>query len=69
MSLLVWVGFFVLFKQGSRSPFVLHFATLCLVAFVFHTYHSLGLDQDIDAAVGLIDDLDLLPIHRYFNNF
>jgi hypothetical protein len=34
----VWfgVGIFVLFNQGSRSPFVLHFATVCLAAFVFH---------------------------------
>ncbi|MEO5860517.1 MAG: hypothetical protein ABIR33_16410, partial [Pyrinomonadaceae bacterium] len=68
---LMWlgVGFFVLFKQGSRSPFVLHFATLCLVAFVFHTYHSLGLDQDIDAAIGLIDDLAFaffVPIFVHF---
>ncbi len=63
------VGIFVLFKQGSRSPFVLHFATLCLVAFVFHVYHSLGLEQDIDAAVGLIDDLALaffVPIFAHF---
>ena len=37
---MIWlgVGIFVLFKQGSRSPFVLHFATVCLAAFVFHTY-------------------------------
>jgi hypothetical protein len=26
------VGFFVLFKQGGRAPFALHFATLCLTA-------------------------------------
>ena len=31
----LFVGFFVLFKQGGRAPFVLHFATLCLLAFVF----------------------------------
>lgn len=63
------VGIFVLFKQGSRSPFVLHFATLCLVAFVFHVYHSLGLEQDIDAAIGLIDDLAFaffVPIFAHF---
>ncbi len=68
---LMWlgVGIFVLFKQGSRSPFVLHFATLCLVAFVFHIYHSLGLEQDIDAAVGLIDDLAFaffVPVFAHF---
>lgn len=34
---LIWlgVGIFVLFKQGSQAPFVLHFATVCLAAFVF----------------------------------
>lgn len=63
------VGFFVLFKQGSRSPFVLHFATLCLVAFVFHVYHSLSFDQDIDAAIGLLDDLAFaffVPVFLHF---
>jgi hypothetical protein len=34
----LFVGFFVLFKQGGRAPFVLHFASLCLAAFVFHFY-------------------------------
>lgn len=55
---LVWlgVGAFVLFKQGSRSPFVVHFATICLTAFVFHVYRSLNLGQDFDLAVNLIDD-------------
>ncbi|MEQ1645111.1 MAG: hypothetical protein ABL959_16800, partial [Pyrinomonadaceae bacterium] len=50
---LVWlgVGIFVLFKQGSRSPFVLHFATVCLAAFVFHTYRSIGIGRDFDLAV------------------
>lgn len=63
------VGFLVLFKQGSRSPFVLHFATLCLVAFVFHVYHSLSLDQDIDAVVGLLDDFAFaffVPVFLHF---
>ena len=63
------VGIFVLFKQGSRSPFVLHFATLCLVAFVFHVYHPLNFDQDIDAAIGILDDLAFaffVPIFLHF---
>jgi two-component system NtrC family sensor kinase len=63
------VGFFVLFKQGSRSPFVLHFATLCLVAFVFHVYHPLSFDQDIDAAIGILDDLAFaffVPVFLHF---
>lgn len=56
---LVWlaVGIFVLFKQGSRSPFVIHFATICLTAFVFHVYHSIGLEQDFDMAVSLLDEI------------
>ena len=55
---LVWfgVGIFVLFKQGSRSPFVLHFATVCLAAFVFHVYRPLNLGQDLDLAIQLLDD-------------
>ena len=55
---IIWlgVGIFVLFKQGSRSPFVLHFATICLAAFVFHVYRSLGIGQDFDLAVNLLDD-------------
>lgn len=56
---LIWlgVGIFVLFKQGSRSPFVLHFATVCLAAFVFHVYKPIGFGEDFDLAVGLLDDM------------
>ena len=56
---IIWlgIGIFVLFKQGSRSPFVLHFATICLTAFVFHVYRSLGFGQDFDLAVNLLDDI------------
>lgn len=36
------VGFFVLFKQGGRAPFVHHFATLSLTAFVFLTFQPVG---------------------------
>ena len=38
----LFVGFFVLFKQGGRAPFALHFATFCLAAFVFHFYTPVG---------------------------
>lgn len=56
---IIWlgVGIFVLFKQGSRSPFVLHFATICLAAFVFHVYRSVNTGQDFDLAVNLLDDI------------
>jgi hypothetical protein len=55
---LVWlgVGTFVLFKQGSQAPFVLHFALVCLAAFVFHVYKPIGLDEDFDLAISLLDD-------------
>lgn len=55
---LIWlgVGTFVLFKQGSQAPFVLHFALVCLAAFVFHVYKPIGLDEDFDLAVGILDD-------------
>lgn len=56
---IVWlgVGIFVLFKQGSRAPFVLHFATVCLAAFVFHVYKPLYLGEDFDLAINLLDNL------------
>jgi hypothetical protein len=36
----LFVGFFVLFKQGGRAPFVLHFATFCLVRFCLPLLHA-----------------------------
>lgn len=53
----VWlgVGIFVLFKQGGHAPFILHFATLCLSAFVFHAYRPLGLGEDFDLAINILD--------------
>ena len=63
------IGIFVLFKQGSRSPFVLHFASVCLAAFVFHVYRPLGSEQDFDMAVSLLDDLAFaffVPLFMHF---
>src|SRR5215203_3131178 len=56
---IVWlvVGTFVLFKQGGHAPFVLHFALICLAAFVFHVYKSLYLGEDFDLAINLLDNL------------
>ena len=56
---LIWlgVGIFVLFKQGSRSPYVLHFAMVCLAAFVFHVYRAIGTGEDFDLAIDLIDGI------------
>jgi two-component system NtrC family sensor kinase len=68
---LIWlsVGLFVLFKQGGHAPFVLHFATVCLAAFVFHTYKPLGLGEDFDLAVSLLDDISFaffVPLFLHF---
>ena len=68
---LVWlgVGIFVLFKQGSRSPFVLHFAMVCLAAFIFHTYRSIGIGKDFDLAIDLLDNIALaffVPLFLHF---
>lgn len=68
---LIWlgVGIFVLFKQGSRSPFVLHFATVCLAAFVFHNFRSIGTGRDFDLAVDLLDNIALaffVPLFLHF---
>jgi two-component system, NtrC family, sensor kinase len=53
------VGLFVFFKQGGRAPFALHFATLCLVAFVFHFYKPYGGLEDLDLAVEFLDNAAL----------
>ncbi|MCY7347945.1 MAG: PAS domain S-box protein [Pyrinomonadaceae bacterium] len=68
---IIWlgIGIFVLFKQGSQSPFVLHFATVCLAAFVFHVYKPIGLGEDFDLAVSLLDDLAFaffVPLFLHF---
>ncbi len=67
----IWllIGLFVLFKQGSNAPFVLHFATLCLAAFTFHLYKPIGSGEDFDLAVNIIDDLAFIffaPIFLHF---
>jgi two-component system, NtrC family, sensor kinase len=56
---IIWlgVGIFVLFKQGGHAPFVLHFANICLTAFVFHVYRALYLGEDFDLAINLLDNL------------
>lgn len=68
---LVWliVGIFVLAKQGSGSPFVIHFATLCLSAFIFHIYKPLGSGEDFDLAVSVIDNLAFVLFASLFMHF
>src|SRR5437764_7579108 len=63
------VGFFVFFKQGGRAPFSLHFATLCLVAFVFHFYKPYGAYEDLDLAVSFLDDAALALFAPIFLHF
>ncbi len=68
---LIWlgVGTFVLIKQGSQAPFVLHFALVCLAAFVFHVYKPIGTGEDFDLAVSLFDDIGFaffVPLFLHF---
>ena len=63
------VGFFVLFKQGGRAPFVLHFATLCLAAFVFHFYTPVGTYRDLDLAIAFLDSAGLILFAPIFLHF
>ena len=63
------VGLFVLFKQGGRAPFVFHFATLCLAAFVFHFYKPHGSYEDLDLAVAFLDDAAILLFAPLFLHF
>jgi hypothetical protein len=51
----LFIGLFVIFRQGGRAPFVLHFAGLCIAAFVFHFYTPLGTYRDLDLAVAFLD--------------
>ncbi len=67
----IWlgIGLFVLLKQGGDSPFVLHFSVVCLAAFIFLVYKPLGLGEDFDLAVSLIDDLAFaffVPLFLHF---
>ncbi len=63
------VGLFVIFKQGGRSPFVLHFATLCLAAFVFHFYTPTGSYRDLDLAVAVLRNAAFILFAPLFLHF
>jgi len=65
----LFVGFFVLFKQGGRAPFVLHFATLSLAAFVFLFYTPVGSYRDLDLAIAVLDDSALILFPALFLHF
>src|SRR6185436_8902590 len=63
------VGFFVLFKQGGRAPFVLHFATFCLAAFVFLFYTPVGSYRDLDLGIAFLDNAALVLFPPLFLHF
>jgi PAS domain S-box-containing protein len=65
----LFVGFFVLFKQGGRAPFALHFATLCLAAFVFHFYTPIGSYRDLDLAVAFLRNAAFILFAPLFLHF
>ena len=68
---LVWlfIGLYVLLKQGTRTPFVAHFTTMALAAFVFHFYHPTGAYEDLDAVIAFLDDGALLLFAPLFLHF
>jgi two-component system, NtrC family, sensor kinase len=63
------VGLFVIFKQGGRSPFVLHFASLCLAAFVFHFYTPIGTYEDLDLAIAFLRSAGFIMFAPLFLHF
>jgi two-component system, NtrC family, sensor kinase len=65
----LFIGFFVLFKQGARAPFVLPFATLCLAAFVFHFYTPTGTYRDLDLAIAFLKNAAFILFAPLFLHF
>ena len=65
----LFVGFFVLFKQGGRAPFALHFAALCLAAFVFHSYTPVGTYRDLDLAIAFLKNAAFILFPPLFLHF
>lgn len=65
----LFVGLFVLLKQGGRAPYALHFATLCVAAFVFHFYKPIGAYEDLDLAVAVLDEAAFIIFAPLFFHF
>jgi two-component system NtrC family sensor kinase len=65
----LFVGFFVLFKQGGRAPFALHFAILCLAAFVFHSFTQVGTYRDLDLAIAFLKNAAFILFPPLFLHF
>ncbi|PWT93401.1 MAG: hypothetical protein C5B55_04620 [Blastocatellia bacterium] len=68
-AIYLFVGFFVLLKQGGRAPYVIHFATLCLAAFVFHFYTQTGTYRDLDLAVAFLKNVAFILFPPLFLHF
>ena len=65
----LFVGFFVLFKQGGRAPFALHFASLCLAAYVFCFYTPVGTYRDLDLAIAFLRNAAFILFAPLFLHF
>src|SRR2546423_3323415 len=63
------IGLFVVFKQGGRAPFVLHFATLCLAAFVYCFYTPIETYKDLDLAIAFLRNVGLIISAPLFLHF
>ncbi len=63
------VGFFVLFKQGGRTPFVLHFALTFLLAFAFHFLTPTGRFDKFDMLVSWLDETAFIFFGALFLHF
>jgi PAS domain S-box-containing protein len=68
---LIWlfIGFFVIFKQGGRSPFVLHFASVSLAAFVFHFFTPVGSYEDLDLVIAFLRNAAFILFAPLFLHF
>jgi two-component system NtrC family sensor kinase len=65
----LFIGLFVLFKQGGRAPFVVHFAVLCLVAFIIHSYKPIGTYKDLDLAIAFLKNCAFILFAPLFAHF
>jgi len=65
----LFVGFFVLFKQGGQAPYALQFATFSLTAFVFLFYTPVGRYEDLDLAIAFLDNAAFILFAPLFLHF
>ena len=65
----LFIGLFVIFKQGGRAPFVVHFAGFCLTSFVYHFYTPLGAYRDLDLAIAFLRNAGFIVAAPLFLHF